>query len=65
MKRGDVAVQRGMHAWRNPSKESDAVCPARVRAVEVGGKALGEDYGTMAGVRASSLKKLKDGEKQQ
>ncbi|KAF2132060.1 hypothetical protein P153DRAFT_285123 [Dothidotthia symphoricarpi CBS 119687] len=58
MKRGDVAVQRGsMHAWRNLSQTTWArmlYVLQECRPVVVGGEGLGEDYGRMEGVPASS-----------
>ncbi|KAI0125970.1 hypothetical protein BJ170DRAFT_583747 [Xylariales sp. AK1849] len=53
LKRGDFAVQRGtMHAWRNPSKTEWARMLYFLQdaaPLEVAGKQLGEDYGSMAG----------------
>jgi quercetin dioxygenase-like cupin family protein len=58
MKRGDVAIQRGtMHAWRNVSSTSWGrmmYVLQECRPVQVNGKVLEEDYGTMKGVPASS-----------
>ena len=59
MKRGDVAIQRGtMHQWRNPSETEWARMMYVLQdseGVEVGGKALGEDYGVgMDGVPKST-----------
>ncbi|RSL71459.1 hypothetical protein CEP54_001318 [Fusarium duplospermum] len=57
LKRGDICVQRGtMHAWRNASDKDWArmlyvLQPSSPITVE--GKELGEDYGTMQGVKAS------------
>ena len=54
LRRGDVAVQRGTnHAWRNTSHTKWArmmYVLQEALPVQVGGKALGEDYGTMPGV---------------
>ncbi|KAM6540365.1 hypothetical protein FALCPG4_002083 [Fusarium falciforme] len=58
LKRGDVCVQRAtMHAWRNTSNTSSArllfvLQPAR--PFKIGGEDAKEDYGGMAGVKASS-----------
>jgi quercetin dioxygenase-like cupin family protein len=58
MKRGDVAIQRGtMHAWRNNSKTEWGrmmYVLQECKPVEVEGKVLEEDYGSMKGVPASS-----------
>lgn len=63
MKRGDVSIQRGTnHAWRNVTKAEGGgnggwarmmyvLLP--VEKLEVGGKVLGEDTGTIPGVRSS------------
>jgi quercetin dioxygenase-like cupin family protein len=57
MKRGDVSVQRGtMHAWRNMSQTEWArmlYILQPVQPLEIAGKPLKEDYGTMQGVKAS------------
>lgn len=58
LKRGDVAIQRGsMHAWRNTSETTWArmlYVLQECKALEIEGQTLGEDYGDMAGVPASS-----------
>ncbi|KAH7073286.1 hypothetical protein FB567DRAFT_537438 [Paraphoma chrysanthemicola] len=58
MTRGDVAIQRGtMHAWRNLSQTSWArmmYVLQESKPLEIEGEVLGEDYGTMQGVPASS-----------
>ncbi|KAG9256754.1 uncharacterized protein F5Z01DRAFT_649024 [Emericellopsis atlantica] len=57
MKRGDICVQRAtMHAWRNTSETEWArmlyvLQPSK--PLEVDGKVLTEDYGTMSGVKPS------------
>lgn len=57
LKRGDICVQRGiMHAWRNTSEKDWArilyvLQPSLPITVE--GKELGEDYGTIQGVKTS------------
>ena len=57
MKRGDVAIQRGTnHAWRNTSSTEWGrmlYVLQESKPLVVAGKALGEDYGNMEGVRAS------------
>lgn len=57
LKRGDLAIQRGtMHAWRNKSQTEWArmlYFLQESEPLEVGGVKLGEDYGTMTGVRKS------------
>lgn len=58
LRRGDLCIQRGtMHAWRNCSETEWArmlyvLQPAQ--PVTVDGRELGEDYGTMTGVKSSS-----------
>ena len=58
MKRGDVSIQRATnHAWRNMSKTNWArmlYILQPVQPVEVAGQKLGEEYGGMKGVRAST-----------
>ena len=58
MKRGDVAIQRGtMHQWKNVSETEWARMMFVLqdsKPVEVGGKILEEDYGTMDGVPKST-----------
>jgi len=59
MKRGDVCVQRGtMHAWRNPSETEWCRMLFVLQPIvplEVGGKVLGEQLGTIEGkVRPST-----------
>jgi quercetin dioxygenase-like cupin family protein len=61
MKRGDVAIQRGTnHAWRNPSSTNWArmmYVLQESKPVQLGEKALGEDYGEgMDGVPSSGKK---------
>lgn len=61
MKRGDVAIQRGTnHAWKNPSSTQWArmmYVLQESKPIELGGKALGEDYGVgMDGVPSSGKK---------
>lgn len=61
MKRGDVAIQRGTnHAWRNASPTNWArmmYVLQESQPIQLGGKALGEDYGVgMDGVPASGKK---------
>ena len=58
MKRGDVAIQRGTnHAWRNTSSTQWArmmYVLQESKPVQLGEKALGEDYGEgMDGVPSS------------
>ena len=54
MMRGDVAIQRGTnHAWQNNSKTTWArmmYVLQESKPIELQGRALGEDYGTMPGV---------------
>jgi len=49
LRRGDVAVQRAtMHAWRNPSETEwtrMVFVLQDVKALEVGGRKMGEDLG--------------------
>ncbi|PYI07337.1 hypothetical protein BO78DRAFT_341423, partial [Aspergillus sclerotiicarbonarius CBS 121057] len=58
LKKGDIAVQRAtMHAWRNPSQEKWVrmlFVLQDCRAVEVGGKTLGEDLGRAEELKPSS-----------
>jgi len=62
MKRGDTAIQRGTnHAWKNVTPKDMGNGWARMffvlmpsEPVEVAGKALEEDYGTMKGVQKST-----------
>lgn len=61
LKRGDVAIQRGTnHAWRNPSSTNWArmmYVLQESKPIQLGDKALGEDYGVgMEGVPASGRK---------
>jgi hypothetical protein len=61
MKRGDVAIQRGTnHAWKNPSSTQWArmmYVLQESKPLQVGDKALGEDYGVgMDGVPSSGKK---------
>ncbi|KAK1833044.1 hypothetical protein QBC39DRAFT_425105 [Podospora conica] len=57
MKRGDVCVQRAtMHAWRNTSETEWArmlYMLQPVKALEVAGQEMKEDYGDMVGVKSS------------
>ena len=58
MKVGDVAVQRGTnHAWRNTSDTKWARMMYVLQPslpIEINGKPLDEDLGSMEGVRSSS-----------
>lgn len=58
MKTGDVCVQRGTnHAWRNASQTEWARMMYVLQPslpIEIQGKRLNEDLGTMEGVRSSS-----------
>lgn len=58
MRRGDISIQRGTnHAWRNTSSTQWArmlYMLQESKPIEVEGKKLGEDYGNMKEVRASS-----------
>lgn len=57
LRQGDIAIQRATsHAWLNKSKTSWArmmYVLQEAQPFEVGGRVLGENYGTMEGVRAS------------
>ncbi|KAF4980025.1 hypothetical protein FZEAL_3887 [Fusarium zealandicum] len=57
LNRGDVCVQRAtMHAWRNTSDQDWArmlYVLQPTTPLKVGEQELGEDYGTMEGVKAS------------
>ena len=57
MKRGDIAIQRGTnHAWRNTSNTAWArmmFVLQPCKPIQIAGKTLGEELGTMEGVRAS------------
>lgn len=58
MKQGDICIQRGTnHQWNNTSKTEWArmmyvLQPSK--PIEINGQPLGEDYGTMEGVKKSS-----------
>ena len=58
MRRGDISIQRGTnHAWRNLSSTEWArmlYVLQESEPIEIEGKKLGEDYGNMKEVRASS-----------
>lgn len=58
MNRGDICIQRAtMHAWRNTSETNWArmlYILQPTQSVTAGGNELGEDYGTMKGVKPST-----------